>query len=433
MDKFLISKRLKTATTNVDEASTSNKDLNLEQANPDTNSNSGAEESDGASATSTASTASESVLSRSNKRKKMSTVWKYFKKKSDDKKFAKCLTCSKEYKTSGNTSNLKDHLKRFHFSTFSETGEVSDDAQAPRSNFRSISSIVNDVGFKKFVNLLDPKYVLPSKTTLRDTIQKKLYLEGVTKLKDILKNIEFLAITSDCWTSLASESYISVTRHFIDENFQLKNAILHTKKLDSRHTGENIANALSEIFTEWNIQKKISCFVTDNAANALKMCQILKIKNLPCFAHSLNLVVQDNLHMPVVKDTIKKCKEIVTFIKNSNIAADTFQKEQETCDKQYKLIQEVKTRWNSTLYMLKRIVDTADALNRTLLKSKKAPSPITAEEMIILKDLIKCLDIFEDATNKVSGATYVTVSLIIPITFGIYCNLTDLVKNLSSE
>lgn len=53
--------------------------------------------------------------------------------------------------------------------------------------------------------------------------------------------------------------------------------------------------------------------------------------------------------------------------------------------------------------------------------------------MIILKDLIKCLDIFEDATNKVSGATYVTVSLIIPITFGIYCNLTDLVKNLSSE
>lgn len=82
---------------------------------------------------------------------------------------------------------------------------------------------------------------------------------------------------------------------------------MHSKKLDSRHTGENMANALSEIFTEWNIQKKISCIVTDNAANALKMCQILKIKNLPCFAHSLNLVVQDNLDMPVVKDTIKKC------------------------------------------------------------------------------------------------------------------------------
>jgi len=25
-----------------------------------------------------------------------------------------CLTCQKEYTTNGNTSNLRDHLKRFH-------------------------------------------------------------------------------------------------------------------------------------------------------------------------------------------------------------------------------------------------------------------------------------------------------------------------------
>ncbi|XP_046868573.1 uncharacterized protein LOC124461026 [Drosophila willistoni] len=47
------------------------------------------------------------------KKTKISDVWNYFKR-SDDKKFAKCLNCEKEYKTSGNTSNLRDHLKRFH-------------------------------------------------------------------------------------------------------------------------------------------------------------------------------------------------------------------------------------------------------------------------------------------------------------------------------
>lgn len=46
-------------------------------------------------------------------RKKISLVWKYFKK-SNNKKYAKCITCGKEYKTSGNTTNLKDHIKRFH-------------------------------------------------------------------------------------------------------------------------------------------------------------------------------------------------------------------------------------------------------------------------------------------------------------------------------
>lgn len=40
-------------------------------------------------------------------------VWRYFKR-SEDKKLAKCCKCGKEYRTSGNTTNLSDHLKRFH-------------------------------------------------------------------------------------------------------------------------------------------------------------------------------------------------------------------------------------------------------------------------------------------------------------------------------
>ncbi|XP_073836192.1 uncharacterized protein [Musca autumnalis] len=46
-------------------------------------------------------------------RRSVSEVWKYFKKMSDSK-YAQCKLCSKVYKTSGNTSNLMDHLKRAH-------------------------------------------------------------------------------------------------------------------------------------------------------------------------------------------------------------------------------------------------------------------------------------------------------------------------------
>lgn len=56
------------------------------------------------------------------KRKKSSLVWDYFKR-SSDKKLAKCYTCGREYKTSGNTSNLFDHLKRFHPTITSSEGE----------------------------------------------------------------------------------------------------------------------------------------------------------------------------------------------------------------------------------------------------------------------------------------------------------------------
>ncbi|XP_022229668.1 uncharacterized protein LOC111078995 isoform X3 [Drosophila obscura] len=40
-------------------------------------------------------------------------VWDCFEKSQDGKK-AKCRFCRRSYKTSGNTSNLLDHLKRAH-------------------------------------------------------------------------------------------------------------------------------------------------------------------------------------------------------------------------------------------------------------------------------------------------------------------------------
>ncbi|CAH1113857.1 unnamed protein product [Psylliodes chrysocephalus] len=111
-------------------------------------------------------TASTSTTGIPRKRRKISIVWKYFKK-SADKRFAKCLSC-----------------------------------------------------------------------------------EGVTKLKEIIKNINFFAITTDCWTSISTESYISVTCHFIDQNYDLKTAILAVKQMTSNHTSQNMADALVEVFQD---------------------------------------------------------------------------------------------------------------------------------------------------------------------------------------
>jgi len=44
-------------------------------------------------------------------KRKMSSVWSYY---TNNKTLAKCKECKKEYRTSGNTSNLQDHLKRMH-------------------------------------------------------------------------------------------------------------------------------------------------------------------------------------------------------------------------------------------------------------------------------------------------------------------------------
>ena len=60
------------------------------------------------------------------------------------------------------------------------------------------------------------------------------------------------------------------------------------------------------------------------------MCEILKIRNFPCFAHTLNLVVRDNLKIECLKEILKTCKDIVRLIKSSNVATDTFREEVST-------------------------------------------------------------------------------------------------------
>lgn len=72
---------------------------------------------------------------KTNKKNKSSKVLSFFRR-STDNKFAKCLNCDKEYRTSGNTSNLSDHLKRFHYRLISN--DINEDTSS--SNMISAST-----------------------------------------------------------------------------------------------------------------------------------------------------------------------------------------------------------------------------------------------------------------------------------------------------
>lgn len=176
-------------------------------------------------------------------------------------------------------------------------------------------TVVENKGFRNFVSLLDPRYELPSQTTLRNVSMVNAYKEKKAKLFALIKNVKHCTITSDCWTSRANECYITVTCHFITSDFELRNAVLATEKLiDERtHSSENIANTMRTVLEEWGVLGKVTALVTDNAKNMIKACEILQIRHIPCFAHSINLTVQDCLASENIKPILEKCKRIVSF------------------------------------------------------------------------------------------------------------------------
>lgn len=275
-------------------------------------------------------------------------------------------------------------------------------------------SIVEDKGFKKFINLLDPKYILPSTYTVSEKLLKEVYVDAYKKLNLELASVQYVAVTCDCWTSVTMESYLTVSCHFILDSFVLKSAVLSTKPLENgiHHTSENISEALHEIFVEYNITEKVVCIVTDNAHNMKKACELIQKRHLPCYAHTLNLVVQECISADSIQKMIKKVKEIVTFIRSSHVATEMLKKEQSTLGfEPLKLLQDVSTRWNSTFYMIQRVLKVNDALSSALLKLRKAPPPLQVEDIIILKDIEKLLSCFEDATKKISGNLKVEITL----------------------
>ena len=111
------------------------------------------------------------------------------------------------------------------------------------------STIVEDKGFNKFVHLLSPKYQLPSRRSLMRKMPAK-YDVVRQEVKDELNHASAVCLTTDIWTSRISQSYMTVTCHFIDSSWQLKSYVLETFHLSVSHTAENIASELIRIASE---------------------------------------------------------------------------------------------------------------------------------------------------------------------------------------
>ena len=83
---------------------------------------------------------------------------------------------------------------------------------------------------------------LSQQNVVKSLVKKQEDVRG--KLLLDLKTATAVALTQDRWTSCATESFLAVTAHFIDPQWNLKAAVLQTKKVEGSHTAENIAQSL---------------------------------------------------------------------------------------------------------------------------------------------------------------------------------------------
>lgn len=110
----------------------------------------------------------------------------------------------------------------------------------------------------------------------------------------------------------------------------MKAYTLDTVNVVEDHTGDKISNVLTQIVEDWGINNKIHAVVTDNAPNMVKAVRTKMWKHIPCYAHSLNLVVKDSMKSDQsLMLVIEKCSAVVSFFHHSSKATEMLKKQQD--------------------------------------------------------------------------------------------------------
>lgn len=98
-----------------------------------------------------------------------------------------------------------------------------------------------------------------------------------------LHSAERVGISSDTWTSVAMEPYLSVTAHYIDEKWNLISYVRQTTKVKTDHRFASLAEMLTKAIEEWGLMSKDPVKPTDNAANMVRAVEIMGLTQDGCF------------------------------------------------------------------------------------------------------------------------------------------------------
>ncbi|KAM3857052.1 E3 SUMO-protein ligase ZBED1-like [Diretmus argenteus] len=296
-------------------------------------------------------------------------------------------------------------------------------------------AIVEGQGFREMIKAFQPGYTLPSRHCITNLMEKK-YEATLEKVKAELKKVKSkITLTTDAWTSIATEAYLGVTCHFINQDWELTSYSLTTMPLEERHTAENIAAWVEQAAEKFGFSlSDVLAVVHDNAANVVAALRVLQerhgVASHRCAGHTLQLVVNHALKKdPQINKALGAARSLVEHFRRSELASSKLKVKQKQMgtdkgargdEKPHKLIQDVAVRWNSSYYMVQRLVEqrwpvTAAISDPEITPRGKHYLDLKSDQWALLEDLEQVLKPFEKATVFLSGQSYVTISALPPV------------------
>ena len=183
------------------------------------------------------------------------------------------------------------------------------------------------------------------RTYLSQTLIPEMYSKVMSCVSKLVDVVSYVSIATDLWSSQALDSYISLTGHWINGNWE---GCFHAQPFNERHTGEHIKSIVTQCVEKWQLAEKLHLVLRDNGRNFVAGLRDATIPNVGCLAHTLQLVENEGvMAQRHVQDVLGCCRRIVGHFKHSNVSWHALSSVQEKLGvPMHRPVQDEPTRWN---------------------------------------------------------------------------------------
>lgn len=278
--------------------------------------------------------------------------------------------------------------------------------------------IVEEHWLKELIRFCNKDIALPVANTVRNWITNQ-FERAESEVMRCLKGVfGKLALTTEMWTSSSKKPYMVVTAHFLSSTGKLDSIILHFCHAPFPHSSANIQRYIKDVIMHYEIEDKITTITTDNAKNNKDLGNftgdLSKVSNVRCIAHVIHLAVTSGLSL--AKERVKRLRNLKRFLINSPRQDQKLIKQTEALGLKYlRPLIDAKTRWNSTLDMVKSALNLKPVIcNLLAYASEFKEHSLTEDDWVLFGYLGETLLSYAKATTLLSGYKYATYSLFIP-------------------
>lgn len=208
---------------------------------------------------------------------------------------------------------------------------------------------------------------MPHPTTVSRAVKARAKSERELvkqQLNQVIQDGYRISFTADMWTEQYKQiSYLTITAHWIDDNWELRSQVLCTDEFDAtlKKTGDNIKAAIKVELQSLGLNTDSSnlTFTTDRGAN---MIAALRNDNrLDCSAHILNTVLRNTFDPKKdcpeeITELLTASKGLVRYFKKTGYQTLLKRALQQSCD----------SRWNSIYAMLQSVHQEFDDIENIL-------------------------------------------------------------------